>query len=77
MLKAEGQGNVADAMRNRLACQEKSRRPRCTGVVDVDDGDTREPHFVQRLLATSRVAVDEADIGLLDFGVVQSRVLQS
>ena len=63
-------------MRNRLACQEKGRRTCCTSVVDVDDRDTREPYFVQRLLATSRVAVDEADIGLLDFGVVQPRVLK-
>ena len=76
LLEAQGQGDVAHAVRHRLARQEEGRRTRRAGVVDVDDRDAREPHFVQRLLAAGGVAVVKAGVGLLDLAVFQPRILQ-
>src|SRR3990172_746706 len=60
----------------RLPGEIKRARSGRAVVVDVDYRDAGEPERVQRRLAAGRIAVDVADVGLLDRCVLEARIFE-
>jgi hypothetical protein len=76
LLETQHQHAVHHAALDGLAAQEQGGGAGGAVVVDVDDGDARHAHLVQRLLAAGGVAIDIARIGLLHGAIVQPGVGQ-
>ena len=74
LLEAERQHAVERAGLDRLPRQEQRGRAGRAIVVDVDDRDAGHADLVERALAAGGVAVDIADIGLLDHVVADAGI---
>ena len=66
LLEADRQRASTQPALDRLARQEQRARAGRAVVVDVDDRDPGQAELVDRALTVGRVAVDVADVGLLD-----------
>ncbi|MCY1289975.1 hypothetical protein D9M70_390930 [compost metagenome] len=76
LLEAQGQGAFDRPAFHCLASQVQGGRAGGAVVVDVNHRHATHADFVERRLAAGGVAVDVADIGLLDQVVVQACVFQ-
>ncbi len=57
LLKAQGQSTVNRSGLDRLAGEEQARRTAGAGVVQIEHGNPRHPHFVKHPLAATGVAI--------------------
>ena len=76
LLEAQRQHTVHRTTLDRLPRQKECGGAGGAVVVDVDDGDTRHAHAVQRLLPGGRVAINIAHIGLLYQVIGDARISQ-
>ena len=77
LLETKGQSALNYACGNRLAGQKKGVRSRGAVVVHVEDGNARHTDFIQNLLAGTAVGVNPSRIGMLDFLVINTGILES
>ncbi|MCY1404817.1 hypothetical protein D9M71_200390 [compost metagenome] len=77
LLEAQGDGALDGAAFHGLASQVQSAGAGGAVVVDVDHRNAGHADFVQGRLAAGGVAVDVADVSLLDQVIVQAGILQS
>ena len=76
LLEAERQHAIGRAGFDRLAGKEQCGRAGRAIVVDVDDRDAGHADRIQRALPAGRIAVDVADIGLLDLAVIDAGIIE-